>query len=272
MAVYQSAARASESPKTMVDIDSWRINVPDQTFLIDRILSDLRMRQGGTVFTINLDHLSKLRDDVAFREAYGRARYVTADGMPVVALARIEGATIERVTGADLVEPLCRAAATARIPVYFFGATDAVLARAVERLRAVSPDLVVAGLEAPPMGFDPHGQAAADAARRIAASGAGICFVALGAPKQEFFADAASRAVDGVTWLGIGAALDFLAGHRVRAPRPLQVVGLEWLWRAAQEPRRLFPRYVASARWLIGYVLRNALGLDAAKRKSRAHD
>lgn len=272
MAVYQSAARASESPKTMVDIDSWRINVPDQTFLIDRILADLRLRQGGTVFTINLDHLSKLRDDAEFREAYGRARYVSADGMPVVALARLEGAAIERVTGADLVEPLCRAAATARIPVYFFGATDAVLARAVEKLRAVSPDLVVAGVEAPPMGFDPRGEAAADAARRIAASGAGICFVALGAPKQEFFADAAARTVDGVTWLGIGAALDFLAGHRIRAPRLLQVVGLEWLWRAVQEPRRLFPRYLASARWLFGYVLRNVAGSEAAKRRDDAHD
>lgn len=244
-----------------VKIDSWRINVPTEAYLIDRVIQDVRERRGGTVFTINLDHFSKLRRDADFRAAYERATYVTADGMPVVMLARADGVRLDRVTGADLVVPLCRAAAVARVPVYFFGTADEVLARAVEQLRADIPDLVVAGIEAPPMGFDPHGEAARDAARRISASGAGICFVALGAPKQELFANTAVAAADGVVYLGIGAALDFIAGHRRRAPRLMQVTGLEWLWRALQEPRRLFPRYIHSGLWLVGYVLRSMLGL-----------
>lgn len=249
-----AAPTLSESPATMARIDSWRINIATSDDLIDRILKDVDEKRGGTVFTINLDHLTKLRRDPDFRAVYDRATYVTADGMPVVLLARAEGAAIERVTGADLVVPLARAAAVARVPIYFFGTSQAVLDRAIDRLKVMVPDLMVAGSEAPPMGFDPHGAAARDAAHRIAASGAGICFVALGAPKQELFADTAIRTAGGVTYLGIGAALDFIAGHRTRAPRLFQTMGMEWLWRAAQEPRRLVPRYFENAVWLFGYV------------------
>jgi exopolysaccharide biosynthesis WecB/TagA/CpsF family protein len=242
-------------------IDSWRINVPTERWLIERIVQDVSEGRGGTVFTINLDHLAKLRSESDFRAAYERATYISADGMPVVMLARAEGVPIDRVTGADLVQPLSRAAADAAIPVYFFGTSDHVLEQAVARLREQIPNLVVAGCEAPAMGFDPNGDAARDAACRIAASGAKICFVALGAPKQEIFANTAVCAADGVVYLGIGAALDFLAGHRSRAPRFMQHFGLEWLWRAAQEPRRMVPRYVRSALWLAGYLVRSLFGM-----------
>lgn len=273
MAIHPSAVdRRSESSKTVVDIDTWRINVPDQSTLLDRILCDVRARQSGTVFTLNLDHLAKLRHDRAFREAYRRARHVSADGMPVVLLARAEGAAIERVTGADLIEPLCRVAAMARVPVYFFGTGTSVLDRAIARLKEMFPDLIVAGAEAPAMGFDPRGAAADAAAQRIAASGAGICFVALGAPKQELFSDFAAARTRGVTWLGIGASLDFIAGERLRAPRIFQMTGLEWLWRAAQEPRRLVPRYADSALWLIRHVSRLAVAGHRPLPHSRSHD
>jgi exopolysaccharide biosynthesis WecB/TagA/CpsF family protein len=254
--------KVSEASRPCVArIDSWRINVPNESWVIDRILQDVGEGRGGTVFTINLDHLSKLRSDADFRAAYERASYVTADGMPVVMLARAEGVPIERVTGADLVIPLAAAAADAAVPVFFFGTGDEVLVRAIERMREKIPNLVVAGYEAPPMGFDPTGNAARDAAVRIAASGAKICFVALGAPKQEIFANTAVGVADGVVYLGIGAALDFIAGHSARAPRFMQRWGLEWMWRAGQEPRRMVPRYLRSAAWLAGYLVRGLFGM-----------
>jgi exopolysaccharide biosynthesis WecB/TagA/CpsF family protein len=245
----------------IASIDSWPIDVPDQAWLIDRIVQDVGEGRGGTVFTINLDHLAKLRRDDAFRGAYGRATHVSADGVPVVLLAHAGGVAIERVTGADLVVPLCRAAATAGISVHFFGTRAEILERAVARLRAEVPGLVVAGTEAPALGFEPHSDEARRAVERIAASGAGICFVALGAPRQELFADAAQAWSQGVVYLAVGAALDFLAGERVRAPRIFQRLGLEWLWRTAQEPRRMLPRYARSAGWLVGYLLRLAVGV-----------
>lgn len=255
-------AKKSSTPAVarMASIDSWRINVPDEAWLIERVVADACEGRGGTVFTINLDHLAKLRTDPVFRAVYERATYVTADGMPVVMLARSEGVAIERVTGADLVLPLCRAATAAGIPVHFFGTRPDVLERSLARLRDEVPGLLVAGTDAPPMGFDPCGEAADAAAARIAASGARICFVALGAPKQELFADAAANSTDGVIYLGVGAALDFLAGERSRAPRLLQRLGLEWVWRTAQEPRRMAPRYLKSAVWLAGYLVRLVLG------------
>lgn len=250
-----------DEPARIAVVDSWRIDVPDQDWLVARIVEEASAGQGGTVFTINLDHLAKLRSDAAFHAAYRRATHVSADGMPVVLLARAEGVPLERVTGADLVEPLCRAATEAGLSVHFFGSRQEVLERAVAVLRRTVPDLRVAGLEAPPMGFDPCGEEARAAARRIAASGAGICFVALGAPRQELFADTAVGCTEGVVHLGVGAALDFLAGERSRAPRFLQRFGLEWVWRIAQEPRRLLPRYVRSGLWLLGYLARLALGI-----------
>lgn len=266
-------ATGPEIGKTMAEVDSWRINISGRAMLIDRVLDDVRAGRGSTVFTINLDHLARLRRDAEFREVYRRARWVSADGMPVVMLARAGGAEIERVTGADLVEPLCEAAARSRVPVFFFGASDEVLAVVVDRLRRKCPDLIVAGVEAPAMGFDPRGAEAAAAVKRIVASGAGICFVALGAPKQELFADGAMETSDGITWLGVGAAFDFLAGRRRRAPRILQMLSLEWAWRALQEPRRLIPRYFDDAVWLIGYVGRLLLhGGGTGTTPSRPRD
>lgn len=268
MATYVIPTLPEKMPKagspSVACIDSWRINVPSERWMIDHIIQDVAAGRGGTVFTINLDHLSKLPHDSDFRAAYERATYVSADGMPVVALVRAEGVPIDRVTGADLVVPLSAAAADAAIPVYFFGTSDEVLVLAIARLREKIPHLVVAGHEAPAMGFDPTGTVARAAAARIAASGAKICFVALGAPKQEIFANTAIGETEGVVYLGIGAALDFIAGCSVRAPRFMQRSGLEWLWRVGQEPRRLLPRYLRSAAWLAGYVLRLLFGMNRA--------
>ncbi|TBW34529.1 glycosyltransferase [Siculibacillus lacustris] len=248
------------------------MNVPSENYLIDHLIEDAGNGRGGMVFTINLDHFSQLRVDPDFRAAYECADYVTADGMPVVLMARAEGAHIDRVTGADLVVPLSRAAADAGFPVFFFGTSDAVLERAIAELRRKIPNLVVAGSESPPMGFDPHGEAARDAARRIAASGARFCFIALGAPKQELFARTAVATVEGTFFLGIGAALDFIAGTRRRAPRFLQSMCLEWFWRLAQEPRRLTPRYLRSFRWLLGYLTRGVLGLPNQPQNGSSRD
>jgi len=85
-------------PARIAVVDSWRIDVPDQAWLVDRIVEEASVGQGGTVFTINLDHLAKLRSDAAFHAAYRRATHVSADGMPVVLLARAEGVSLERVT------------------------------------------------------------------------------------------------------------------------------------------------------------------------------
>jgi exopolysaccharide biosynthesis WecB/TagA/CpsF family protein len=245
------------SPASFVTIDDTGLNVATEAEVVERVVADATTGTGGTVFTLNLDHLVKLETDPSFRLAYDRAKHVTADGVPVVLMARAAGANIRRVTGADLVVPLCQAAAKAGIPVHLFGTTEDVLAKAAQTLVAEAPGLVVAGTESPPFGFNPYGPQARASAERIAASGAGICFVALGAPKQELFADTAATWSPGVTFVCIGAALDFIAGTQKRAPRLVQTIGFEWAWRLMHDPRRLSKRYVRSALYLFRYVARH---------------
>ncbi len=237
----------AEPAPVLARIDGQSINIRSLPDAVARCINWLRQGRGFTLFTLNLDHLVRLRADPLFRSVYARAAFVTADGAPVVKLARRQHAQMERTTGADLVAPLCAAAAKARLPVFFFGATESALRKAADVLTESYPELIVAGIEAPPFGFDPHGLEAARAGDRIAASGAKLCFIALGAPKQELFADRMASRHEGIGWLGIGAALEFIAGERSRAPRVVQALGLEWLWRFAQEPRRLGLRYLRCA-------------------------
>ena len=105
------------------------------------------------------------------------------------------------------------------------------------------PGLDVVLCRAPPMGFDPQGAETEAEISAIAASGARLCFLALGAPKQEIFAARAHAALPGVGFVSIGAGLDFIAGSQNRAPAWVQAIAAEWLWRLLGSPRRLAARY-----------------------------
>jgi exopolysaccharide biosynthesis WecB/TagA/CpsF family protein len=245
-------------------IDGQSINIATLDQAVEAAVSRARAGRGFRFFTLNLDHLVKRREDARFRAAYREAELISADGAPVAWLARRQTSGIRRTTGADLVEPLSRAAAEAGIPIALYGSTLEALQRAAEHLARLAPGLAIAHLEAPPFGFDPTSKEAEAAAERIAASGARIVFVALGAPKQEFFASHVSGRMPGLGLVCIGAALDFLAGTQTRAPVLLQRTGLEWLWRLAGNPARFAARYAKCVAVLFSLVLGAAPG---AKRQ-----
>ena len=102
---------------------------------------------------------------------------------------------------------------------------------------------MISGTLSPPLGFDPTSHAADTAGRSIADSGARLCFVALGAPKQELFTDRMRSNGHEIGFVCIGAALDFIAGTQRRAPMIFRRTGMEWFWRLANNPRRLALRY-----------------------------
>ncbi len=247
----------------LATVDGWAINLPDQTAAIAAVVSAAKAAQSFTVFTLNLDHLVKLRTSDAFRQAYGAATFVTADGEPVARLARRDDRRIVRTTGADLMLPLAEACAEADLPVFLFGTSPAVLGRAGDRLvQNTGGRLEIAGTLSPPHGFDPEGPEADAAISRIRQSGARVCFVALGAPKQEIFAARAQAQGVEAGFVCIGAALDFLAGEQIRAPHAFQKMGLEWLWRLGSNPRRLAQRYAQCAILLAELTL----GVPAGRR------
>ncbi len=255
-------------PKAISIVDGWPIHLASLTEAVTEISQSAAAGESFTVFTLNLDHLQKLRHSEGFRNAYATATYVTADGAPIAMLASRGGKRVERTTGADLVLPLSKRAAQEQIPVYLFGSSTDVLKRAAAKLRdSTNNHLVIAGMEAPPQGFDPDGPCAIAALDRIKASNAKLCFVALGAPKQELFAAKAIEQQIGCGFICIGAGLDFLANTQVRAPHLMQRIGLEWLWRLGSNPARLGPRYLRCALVLLDIALINPLnGIFAPRR------
>jgi exopolysaccharide biosynthesis WecB/TagA/CpsF family protein len=172
---------------------------------------------------------------------------ITADGWPIVWLANHAGRPIERICGADLVEPICGLAASEGFPVFFIGPGHSSQKTAISRLLSRFPKLKVVGAQSPNLPVSPEPERVAMLAEAITASQASICFISLGAPKQEFLADALSALCPHVGFLCVGAALDFISGHELRAPHWLQLARLEWLWRLCGDPRRLAGRYLLSA-------------------------
>lgn len=239
----------------LASVDEQAINIRDMPDLVAQVEGALDRGEGFTLFTLNLDHLVKRRQDKHFRALYARARFVTADGWPVVRLARRLSTSIKRTAGADMVIPLCRAAAKHGHRVMLFGSTPDVLSRSASRLRVRCPGLKIVECVAPPFGFDPLGADGHEGIMSVKASDCNLCFVALGAPKQEMFSDRASAMLPKVGFVCIGAGLDFIAGRHRRAPRFVQYLNLEWAWRLLLQPRRLGLRYVQCALLYVQLVL-----------------
>lgn len=244
----------------LAEVDGQTINIATLDQAVDAVIASAKAGKGFRFFTLNLDHIVKRRDDDAFRAAYREAEFVSADGAPVALLARRQFGGMTRTTGADLVLPLCQRAAAEGVPIAFFGSNDLTLETSSRTLMSQFPGLAIVHREAPPYGFDPTSPEAEAAAGRIACSGAGIVFVALGAPKQEFFAAHMAKHFPELGFVCIGAALDFIAGTQVRAPRLFQRLGIEWLWRLGTNPGRLAARYAACVGVLAALVLYGTTG------------
>lgn len=221
------------------------VNVASRAGLLSDLESRLSTRSGFCLATLNLDHVTKLRRMPDFRAAYLRHSHVTADGNPIVWLSRLAGQKIDLITGSDLIDPVVGLAARSGVSIALFGATKESLQDAARALTQRYPGLVIALTMSPPMGFDPKGADADSAIEQLTASGAGLCFIALGAPKQELFAAYASERLPRMGFVSIGAGLDFISGRQARAPRIVRKFAAEWLWRLASNPRRLAVRYGA---------------------------
>ncbi|MBE9636041.1 WecB/TagA/CpsF family glycosyltransferase [Salipiger mangrovisoli] len=235
------------------------ITVPTWAALRARVTERLAQRQGFALATINLDHLVKLRSSARFRAAYAAQDFVVADGNPIVWLSHLAGRPVELIPGSDAILPLARIAAKQGIGVALVGSTPAALSRARSYLEREVRDLSVVTMISPPMGFDPEAPEARAVYDEITDSGAGLCFVALGAPKQEIFGALGRKLAPKVGFAGIGAGLDFFAGTQKRAPEWARKMALEWLWRMVNSPRRLGLRYLHCLAILPGQSMRALL-------------
>ncbi len=220
------------------------LDTDSQTAVLDKVAMRFRKGDGFTLATINLDHLVKLTDSAAFRKAYARHDIIVADGRPIVTLSKMAGRAVDLMPGSDLILPLCWVAASENVSVALVGSTDRALADAATALKQDVPGLNISLCIAPSGAFDPDSDEAGAILNQLAQAGIGLCFLALGAPKQELFAQRGRGMAPHVGFVSIGAGLDFLGGHQRRAPKVMRRLGLEWLWRALSSPLRLGPRYV----------------------------
>lgn len=232
------------------------VNVSDWHSLASQVSACLSERRGAAIATLNLDHLSKLQKDPRFAEAYRKQDLITADGNPVVWTCGLSGQEVELLPGADCILPLGVIARDQGVRVALLGSTEESLTGATRVLRDVAPGITISHSIAPPMGFDPESDEAKALLSMLEAESVGLCFIALGAPRQEILAARGRQLAPSVVFMSIGAGLDFLAGLQLRAPIWIRRIALEWLWRVAMEPRRLLGRYLRSALILPGLVVR----------------
>lgn len=224
-------------------VDGVSINVSSMHDAVTSVIDAVQRDEKFSVFTLNLDHVVQLEKRIDFRNAYRRAKFVTADGFPIVILGKLLGTDIQRTTGADLIEPLCAEAQKRNLPIFLLGSNSITLAATARALSKRYRGINLAGFFAPGPNFDPYSPEADFAMESIRRSGARLCFLALGAPKQEVFAARCLERLEGTGFLCIGAGLDFIAGTQTRAPTITQKIGLEWAWRMVKNPKRLGPRY-----------------------------
>jgi N-acetylglucosaminyldiphosphoundecaprenol N-acetyl-beta-D-mannosaminyltransferase len=165
--------------------------------------------------------------------------------MPILWAARLLGSPLPaKVSGSDLVMPLMRRAERMGWRVYILGGGPGVGEKAAERLVSQLPRLIVVGTDAPQVDMRAARATRAPAIERVRAVNPDLVLVALGAPKQELLIAEFSEELRPAVLLGIGASVDFIAGTAQRAPRWMSDAGLEWLYRMAREPRRLWKRYL----------------------------
>ncbi len=181
--------------------------------------------------------------DPRVRMAHENAWLTVADGRPLFWVGRLSGCReVKQVPGIESVEAVCQAGLDAGWRHYFIGGAPGVAQRLAAEMARRAPGLVVAGCETPP--FRALTTAESTAMReRIRAAGTQILWVGLGAPKQELFMAEHAPFLPGILAMGVGAAFDVNTGRVPRAPRALQLAGLEWAYRLAREPKRLWSRY-----------------------------
>jgi N-acetylglucosaminyldiphosphoundecaprenol N-acetyl-beta-D-mannosaminyltransferase len=220
-----------------IDVHAWTM---------ERTVSEIERRIAAREFTqhtvVNVAKIVNMHRDQTLWDAVTACDIVNVDGQGVVWGARTLGVTVpERVAGVDLFIELLGMAERRGFSVYFLGAKDDVVTECATKLQAQFPGLRIAGWH--------HGYFWDDEealVKRIADSGADLLFVAITSPKKERFIDRWGEKLGVKFVMGVGGTFDVMSGRVRRAPRIVQRMGLEWAFRTAQEPRRMWRRYAST--------------------------
>jgi N-acetylglucosaminyldiphosphoundecaprenol N-acetyl-beta-D-mannosaminyltransferase len=218
-------------------------------------------RASHTVITLNAALLCSMRRDPELRKACLSGDLIVADGVPVVWASRLAQVPFpERVAGCDLMARLLSAASAHRLSVYLLGARREVVSQLAAECARTHPGLKIAGFR--DGYFSPHEHAAI--VEEIRELEPHMLFVGMPTPFKETWCERHRARLEVPVIVGVGGSFDVLTGHVRRAPRRLQAMGMEWAWRLAMEPRKMWKRYLSTNGeflWLAGReILARRLG------------
>jgi N-acetylglucosaminyldiphosphoundecaprenol N-acetyl-beta-D-mannosaminyltransferase len=210
----------------------------DMQEAVAHVDSVLRSNASKVLFTANVDHVVRYSNDEEFRGYYRVADLVFADGTPLLWSARLLRRRLHaRVTGVDLMTALCGLAASGGYRCFLLGAKKETLSKTEAVLRQRFPAIQIAGSH---HGYFDDSRPVLELIRQARPQ---LLFVGMGSPRQEKWIADHRKQLSGVV-LPVGGSFEVLAGEKKRAPQLMQRLGLEWTWRLAQDPRRLWKRYL----------------------------
>lgn len=229
-----------------VNVLGIEISALTMTTALTTITSWIANNERHYVCVTGVHGIMESQRDAQLRQIHNEAGLVTPDGMPLVWLCRLAGFSyVERVYGPDLMLALCNHLQPFGYKHFFYGGASGVAELLAMRLKQRFPKLRIAGYYSPP--FRPlsaqEDQAIVD---MINCSEAHIVWVGLSTPKQEYWMADHVKKLNANALIGVGAAFDFHSGRKPQAPRWMQRSGIEWMFRLATEPRRLWKRYATN--------------------------
>ena len=234
------------------------INMQDAVQISDSVIQS---NGKGYVCVTGVHGVIEARSDMDFRRILNGSLLTTPDGMPMVWIGRMRGLSrMRRVYGPDFMIELCRHSVERGYRHFLYGGGPGVAERLAEELRKRCPGLQVVGTYTPP--FRPlNPSEEADLAAMVAEAKPDVLWVGLSTPKQERFMARYLDKLDVKLMVGVGAAFDIHTGSIKDAPPIMKQMGLQWLHRLAQEPRRLWRRYLINNPKFIWNVSLQFLGL-----------
>ena len=246
------------SAEGAIRVGHLRVNIKTSDQLIETLMRvAFEAKETHLVVTANAQFYVLGYQNLAFRQVLETAEFVCADGVSIVLATRLLARrSVKRVAGVDLILQLCSAGAERGVRVFLLGGQPRAADQTAQLLKKNSPTLTVVGTACPPLGFENDHTVLSDLLKAISEAKPHIIFVALGAPKQEFFIHGHLRALRIPVAIGVGGSFDILSGCIPRAPIWIQDCGLEWAFRLCREPRRLWRRYLIGNALFIFYMLR----------------
>jgi N-acetylglucosaminyldiphosphoundecaprenol N-acetyl-beta-D-mannosaminyltransferase len=262
---------SSSKPMNRVTIGNVGLDPVSLSEAVTNILqfaSDSRARCKQVV-TVNAQFVTVAHREPRLEKLIRESALSVPDGVPLLWVASALGNSLRgRVNGTELMVRLCEEAAIYGKSVYFLGGRPGAGAITAERMQRRHPGLLVAGIDCPPFGFELDPALDKEVSDRIDEAAPDIVFVALGAPKAEYWIEQHLH-LNAKVMMGVGGSFELVGGITKRAPIFWQRAGCEWLWRLCMEPQRLWKRYLMGNLQFLVVVLRQAFSKKRSGIKRR---